>query len=107
MTHTICHTQAAIRGPKSTLPLEEIQRLLDEGHKQTDVAQLFGTSQPTISRLCRNTHSAAVRKEPKDGPICTCCGQHTVAKGNRFLCSWCFTHADTAGPAFSEHALAF
>ncbi|WP_300668108.1 hypothetical protein [Desulfoluna sp.] len=99
--------QPATRGPKTHLPIDEILSLLDEGHKQSDVAELYGTTQPTISRLYRNKHSAsATGKKAPGAPLCSCCGQRTVAEGNRFLCSWCFGHADTAGVTFSEHALA-
>lgn len=104
---TMPHTQTTTRAHHTHLPLDEIQRLLDEGHKQCDVALLFGTTQPTISRLCRNRNSPAGKTKRDPGaPVCSCCGDRAVAKGNRFLCSWCFSHGDAAGASLPEHALA-
>lgn len=90
-------------GRKSHLPVDEILHLLDEGHKQSDVAMLYGVTQPTISRLFTSTRSGpAMKKADPSVKLCSCCHQRPVAKGNRSLCSWCFSHADTA----AEHALA-
>lgn len=99
--------QPAICGRKSHLPINEILNLLDEGHKQTDVAMLYGVTQPTISRLFTSTRSGPVIKEIDPSiPLCSCCHHRPVAKGNRSLCSWCFKHEDATGSTFANHALA-
>jgi hypothetical protein len=75
-------------GRKSTLPVSEIKHMLDEGMRQKDVALIFNVSQTTISRL------AATPDLVEDTRLCSCCQERPVAKGNRLLCSHCFTHKD-------------
>lgn len=33
----------------------------------------------------------SLRKVPKKEGICSCCKTHPIARGNRFLCTWCYT----------------
>lgn len=76
---------------KSNLPVEEIKSMLDQGMRQVDVATFFNVSQPTISRLARMAQAPA-KKEKEPAQLCTSCGRHPIAKGNRFLCSDCYRH---------------
>jgi len=83
---------------KKDLPIQEIKRMLDEGMRQSDVALFFEVSQPTISRLTaapvQNKSSKNLKKNTR---ICTCCNLRPVAKGNSFLCAWCFSKAALEG----------
>ncbi len=73
----------------TSLPVDEIKHMLDEGMRQVDVALLFNVSQTTISRLYAIPHKSA-RKNVKDANLCSCCQQRPIAKGNRLLCLSCY-----------------
>lgn len=83
---------------KKDLPIQEIKRMLDDGMRQSDVALFFGVSQPTISRLSAvPVQNKSLKNLKKNTCICTCCHLRPVAKGNSFLCSWCFCKAALEG----------
>lgn len=100
-------TQPTTHTQKYHLPVEKILDLLDRGHRQSDVASRFGTSQTVISRIYRGARTAVIppKKIPRI-PVCTCCGIRSVAKGHRFLCRQCWKYGDTRSPSFTEHTVA-
>ena len=100
-------TQHTAHAQRTHLPVDKILHLLDEGHRQADVAEIFGTTQSTISRIFKNCQPAPATLCNAPGVrICSCCKRHLVAEGHHFLCSWCFRYADAGDPTFSEHTVA-